>query len=384
MIRSSAPQVCAPARNEQGKMTITHDDPEKGLWTADAAKAWGAGQPWRCGFNFLPSGAVNFLEMWRAATFDPEAIARELGWAAEIGFNALRTNLPYLDWVHDRDGLIDRIDRFLDIAAGRGLATMLCLFDDCEFSGETPTWGPQAGPRPGVHNGRAIGSPGRFLVGRREEWPFLRAYVHDLTTRFGTDPRVVVWDLYNEPGNRAIFGEGPDQRVHCESLEPASHALMRACFAWAREAAPSQPLTVAPWRIGPIGGEAYGHPIDADALALSDVVSFHAYCAFPHLQFLAEALEHYDRPVFCTEWMARTIDSRIADQLPYFRERKIGAFQWGLVRGRTQTHLPWPGLAMRTHADSGLEEWFHDILTEGGAAHSAAELETLRAVLSAR
>ena len=126
---------------------------------------------------------------------------------------------------------------------------------------------------PGVHNSRAIGSPGRHLVAKREEWPFLRAYVHDLLSRFGSDPRVIVWDLYNEPGNRAIFRDGATQRVHCASLEPASHALMRASFAWAREVAPSQPLTVAPWRIGPVGGEAYGHPIDRDALALSDVVS---------------------------------------------------------------------------------------------------------------
>jgi hypothetical protein len=361
---------------------IEHDDPADGRWSAERARAWGAATPWLCGFNFLPSNAVNFLEMWRAASFDPVTIDRELGWAAEVGFNALRTNLHYLDWRFDRDGLVDRVDRFLDLAAARGLASMLCLFDDCEFSGEAPDWGPQQAPRPGVHNGRAIGSPGRRLVADHDEWTFLRGYVHDIVSRFGRDPRVVVWDLYNEPGNRAIFGHGA-QTVHCESLEPASHALTRATFAWAREADPSQPLTVGAWRIGPIGGEAYGHPIDVDALALSDVVSFHAYCALPHLRFLAEALEGYGRPVLCTEWMARTIDSHITEQLPYFRERGIGAFQWGLVRGRTQTHLPWPGLAARPR-DGAEDEWFHDILTEDGAPYAQAEIETIRALAAAR
>jgi hypothetical protein len=361
-------------------MDITHEEPAKGQWTIEAARDWGARHPWLCGFNYLPSGAVNFLEMWRGATFDPDSIARELGWAAEIGFNALRTNLHYLDWHFDRDGLVDRVDRFLDIAAERGIATMLCLFDDCEFSGEKPQWGPQPTPRPGVHNSCAIGSPGRELVARREEWPFLRAYVYDLLNRFGGDERVVIWDLYNEPGNRMIFPDHTRQSEHCASLEPASHALMRAAFAWAREVGPSQPLTVAPWRIGRVGEEAYGHPIDRDALLLSDVVSFHAYCELPHLRFISEALEGIGRPVFCTEWMARGVGSRIGDQLPYFQTRKIGAYQWGLVRGRTQTHLPWPGFGIEVGRIEAGEEWFHDILTEGGEPYCRTELETIRSL----
>ena len=356
---------------------ILHDDPGKGQWSVERAQAWGEKQPWLCGFNFLPSGAVNFLEMWRGDTFDPIGIERELSWAAAIGFNALRTNLHYLDWLWDRDGLIARVDRFLEIAAGHGLATILTLFDDCEFSGEDPKWGPQPQPRPGIHNSRAIGSPGRLLVGKAEEQPYLRAYVQDVLARFGADPRVLVWDLYNEPGNRMVFPDAASQREHCASLEPASHALMRAAFAWAREVAPSQPLTVGPWRIGPIGGEAYDHPIDRDALALSDVVSFHAYCGLDQLRFISGALEGLARPVFCTEWMARGVASRIVDQLPHFRAQKIGAFQWGLVKGRTQTHLPWPGIEVQ-----GADEWFHDLLTETGEPYSHSELYAIRALVA--
>ena len=351
-------------------------------WTAERACAWASERPWHCGFNFLPSTAVNFLEMWRAETFDPATIERELGWASEIGFNALRTNLHYLDWRHDRDGLICRVGRFLDIAGRHGIGSMLCLFDDCEFSGEPPAWGPQPGPRPNVHNGRAIGSPGRRLVADRAEWPRLQAYVQDVIGRFARDPRVLVWDLYNEPANRMIFADAGSQRVHCESLEPASQALMHATFAWAREVAPDQPLTVAPWRIGAMGGEAYGHPIDRDALALSDVVSFHAYCSLPHLKFLVEALERLGRPIFCTEYMARTVQSRIADQLPLLRDRKVGAFQWGLVKGRTQTHLPWPGIPIDLGAsDAAAQEWFHDILTEEGHPYCPIEVETIRTLV---
>ncbi len=358
-------------------MHVEHEDPSRGRWDQTVAAAWGDRQPWLCGFNYLPSSAVNFLEMWRGATFDADLIDRELGWAAAIGFNAVRTNLHYLDWVFDRDGLMQRVDRFLDIASRHGIATMLCLFDDCEFSGTAPQWGPQPDPLPGVHNSRAIGSPGRALVADRGEWPFLRGYVHDFLTRFGQDPRVVVWDLYNEPGNRAIFSTGATQGLHGDELEPASMDLMRASFAWAREVAPSQPLTVALWRIGAIGSDPFPHPIDKEALALSDVVSFHAYCPLPQMRYLSDALEASGRPLFCTEWMARTIDSRIGEQLPYFRERNIGAFQWGLVKGRTQTYLPWPGFAA---PESGNQEWFHDILSEDGQPYAPSELETIRAL----
>jgi hypothetical protein len=65
-------------------------------------------------------------------------------------------------------------------------------------------------------------------------------------------------------------------------------------------------------------------PDRPDALALSDVVSFHAYCSLPHLQFLVEELEQLGRPIFCTEYMARAVQSRIADQLPLLRDRKVG------------------------------------------------------------
>lgn len=360
------------------------DDPAPGQWTAARASEWGSRHRWLCGFNFLPSSAVNFLEMWRQQSFDPAGIDRELGWGAAIGYNALRTNLHYLDWLWDRDGLVARLDQFLDIAAEHGLASMLCLFDDCEFSGDAPQWGPQPLPRPGIHNSRAVGSPGRYLVGRREEWPYLRAYVQDIVHRFGRDPRVLVWDLYNEPGNRMIFPDAMSQREHCSSLETDSHALMRASFAWAREADPEQPLTVAPWRLGRTGEDIYPHPIDRDALALSDVVSFHAYCSLPRLRHVADELESLGRPVFCTEWLARGIDSRIADQLPFFHERRIGAFQWGLVRGRTQTHLPWPGIGLDIRSDEdGGHEWFQDILTEEGLPYSAAEFKAVKSILTA-
>ena len=52
-------------------------------WEERKAAAWYARQPWLVGCNFIPSTAVNQLEMWQADTFDPKTIDRELGWAAD-------------------------------------------------------------------------------------------------------------------------------------------------------------------------------------------------------------------------------------------------------------------------------------------------------------
>src|SRR5580658_4870649 len=54
---------------------------QESRWTEAKANAWYAQQPWPVGANFLPSDAINQLEMWQADTFDPTTIDRELGWA---------------------------------------------------------------------------------------------------------------------------------------------------------------------------------------------------------------------------------------------------------------------------------------------------------------
>jgi len=174
-------------------------------WTASEANAWWARQDWICGVNFLPSKAVNFLEMWMQETFDRDTIARELRWASEVGFNALRVNLQFLVWKHDRDGLIERMTWFFETASSLGMTTMPVLFDDCGFGGSKPSYGPQPQPVDKIHNSRAVAPPGRAAVMERADWPDYRRYVQDIIFVFKDDSRVLLWDLYNEPGNLMIF-----------------------------------------------------------------------------------------------------------------------------------------------------------------------------------
>jgi hypothetical protein len=351
-------------------------------WTTKDANAWWDARPWVCGFNFIPSTAVNFIEMWHEDSFDLPTITRELQWAADIGFNAIRVNLHPLLWQHDRDGLLGRIDTLMDIAAQNAIKTVLCLFDDCGFGGFEPVYGPQPDPIEGVHNSRAVASPGRNIVMQADQHAHLKSYVVDIVRSFRNDRRVLFWDIYNEPGNKMQFSsEGFSRYPH--DLEHSALALMENAFAWARSQYPVQPLTVAAWTT-PLPGE-HAHPyqseVDRSALLHSDIITFHAYWRTDQVERFIDYLSVLDRPMLCTEWMARAVDSTITDQLPMFRERKVGCFQWGLVQGRTQTHLAWPQDLVRAHGGQTTGDlWFHDLLYPDGTPYDPQEIATIRAL----
>jgi hypothetical protein len=361
-------------------MTIDEVDTSMDRWTTAQAKDWWQGRPWVCGFNFLPSTAVNFIEMWHPDTFDLPTITRELGWAADIGFNAIRVNLHFLGWVNDPDGTLERLDQVMTVADGLGIDTIPCLFDDCGFGGDEPVWGPQSDPIKGIHNSRAVASPGRAIVLDPAQRDNLQNYVRALVQHFRSDPRILFWDLYNEPGNRMTFGDG-DFEHYSSTLEDGALSLMESCFEWARAENPTQPLTVAAWTT-PLPGDD-SHPyqtrIDRSALLHSDIITFHAYWNRERVSQFIDFLTVLDRPILCTEWMARAVDSRISDQLELFHNRLVGCFQWGLVKGRTQTWLPWPDELVKAHggeADSDI--WFHDLLHEDGSPYDTREIETIR------
>jgi hypothetical protein len=185
---------------------------------------------------------------------------------------------------------------------------------------------------------------------------------------FRDDARVVVWDLYNEPGNDFVFTRrAPSTPDADDPLWPHSMALARAAFAWARAVVPSQPLTSGVWSLE-------WQTREADLLALSDVPSFHSYLPLELVAPQVELLRAEQRPLLCTEWLARGLGSRVASHLPWFAERHIGCFHWGLVNGRTQTHLPWPGFEP-LYADG---TWHHDLLHPDGAPYDAGEIADFR------
>ncbi|MFO0969443.1 MAG: cellulase family glycosylhydrolase [Gemmataceae bacterium] len=319
-------------------------------WTAERANQWYAEQPWLVGCNFIPSTAVNQLEMWQADTFDPRTIDRELGWAAYLGMNTVRVFLHDLAWQADRDGFLRRVDIFLVIAARHRIRPALVLFDDCW--NDNPRLGPQPAPIPGVHNSGWVQSPSVKVVNEPREWPRLERYVKDVVATFGNDPRLLFWDLYNEPGNSG----------HGEKSLP----LLQAVFGWARSADPRQPLSVGTWFDN--------KGLNDYQLAASDIITFHNYNDAANLEKEIQSLRKLGRPVICTEYMARTNKSAFATCLPVFKKERVGCYNWGLVSGKTNTIFPWGSKKESPEP----KVWFHDIFRADGAPFAAEEVALIR------
>lgn len=73
----------------------------------------------------------------------------------------------------------------------------------------------------------------------------------------------------------------------------------------------------------------------------SDIITFHCYQNAKQLEKMIKDLLRFGKPVICTEYLARTVGSTLEDCLPVFIKYKIGAVNWELVSGKTQTIYPW-------------------------------------------
>lgn len=345
-------------------------------WPAENAHAWYDKKPWPVGANFVPSTAINQLEMWQADTFDTETIDRELGWAAGAGMNTMRVFLHDIPWRQDAEGFCKRIDRYLEIADGHGIRTMFVIFDGVWHP--EPKAGKQPDPRPGVHNSGWVQSPGKAILNDPSQQDALRPYVQGLLRRYGGDERVLMWDLFNEPDNPNMNSYGPKgSNIELDPKAKAERAteLLAKTFRWAREVNPSQPLTAGVWV-----GDYLKNPSPIAKLMLeqSDVISFHTYDKAPRARQLTEGLKALGRPVLCTEYMARGNGSTFEAILPVFKELRVAAYSWGLVDGKSQTTCAWS--TWQQPAQGEPDPWFHDIFRRDGRPYRADEVAFLRKI----
>lgn len=342
-----------------------------GRWTAERAAAWQGEQPWLVGCNYIASTAINQLEMFQADTFDPATIDRELGWAQGLGFNSVRVFLHDLLWEQDHEGFLRRCDEFLEIADRHGIRVMFVLFDSCWHP--RPALGPQPAPLPFTHNSGWVQAPGAAALADLAARPRLKAYVSGVVGRFAEDPRVVVWDIWNEPDNLdggAVKRPGLDPKDKVALV----NALLPEAFAWARAARPSQPLTSGVWRDS--------HAVTKlDAckriqLAASDVISFHTYGDAAALEQCIDKLGAYGRPLLCTEFMARPNGSTFDPHLAVMKKRHVAAYCWGFVDGKSQTIYPWD--SWHKPYDGPPAVWFHDVFRGDGTPFSTDEVAFIR------
>jgi len=283
-------------------------------------------------------------------SFDPELIDKELAVAQQIGFNCLRVVLPFVVWEAEPYAFKARLDRFLQICANRGLTVMFALFDDCVTGPlEDPVFGQQPDVVEGWYANAWSPSPGRKMTRDRTCWPRLERYVRHVIERFKDDPRVWVWDLYNEP-THIVGGESSIPLVEC-------------VIQWARQIAPSQPLTV---------GCRYKTDDYCDRVAcLSDIMTFHDYGPAETLAATIAEYRAIGRPAICTEWLNRVTGSNVAECLPLLRSENIACLHWGLVNGRTQTDLNW----FHRPGEAPPPRWQHDLFYGDHTAYDSDEIE---------
>jgi len=316
------------------------------IWSVEKANQWFKRQGWRVGCNFLPSTAINQLEMWQAESFDTATINRELGWAEGIGFNTLRVFLHNLVWENDPAGFNNRINIFLTIASRHHIKPLFVFFDDC-WNPE-PKYGKQPEPKPGVHNSGWMRSPNMSVHNDPAKWGVLERYVKDILATFKDDDRILFWDLYNEPGN--------------SDYNASSMPLLKKIFEWAWSIRPSQPLTAGIW---------YDNKdFNEFQLNNSDIITFHNYNKAEDLENEIQQLLKSGRPVICTEYMARTHGSTFEKNLPVLKKYNVGAINWGFVSGKSNTIFPWG-------SKEGSPEpnvWFHDIFRKDGTPFDQNEV----------
>jgi len=348
-------------------------------WSVERANAWYAKQPWLIGSNYIPANAINQLEMFQAATFDPETIDRELGWAREhFSMNTMRVYLHDLLWKQDPAGFIQRIDQFLSIAAKHGIRPMFVLFDSCWDP--DPVLGPQRRPIPGVHNSGWLQSPGRHDLVDRDNEAHLRAYVEGVVGAFANDDRVLAWDLWNEPDND---GGGNYRGKELPQEQDRVAEILPKAFAWARSQRPIQPLTSAMWRGADWSPDGAGNlnAIQRAQLELSDIITFHNYGQPESFERRVAQLRPHGRPLICTEWLARLNGSSVDAVLPIAQRERIGMINWGFVDGASQTRFPWDSWE-RPYTMQGPSMWFHDLLKRDGTPYREREAEIFRTLVA--
>jgi len=340
-------------------------------WPEQKANAWYAQQPWLVGSNYVPKSAINQLEMWQAATFDPVEIDNELTWAEAMGMNTMRVFLHDLLWQQDATGFQKRIDQFLTITSRHHIRPLFVLFDSCWDP--LPHLGLQHPPIPGVHNSGWVQSPGATALADDSQYPRLKEYVQGVVGVFATDDRILAWDVWNEPG---ADNAGSYAKEELKDKTARVTALLPQVFEWAREANPIQPLTSGVWAVDTSPDGTNLGELQQIQLRESDIITFHNYSWPEYFKREVTWLKKYNRPVICTEYMARSVGSTFDTVLPIAKEERVGAINWGFVAGKTQTYLPWESW-QHPYVLSQPPVWFHEVLHPNGIPYRQAEVDLI-------
>lgn len=354
----------------------TSSQKHNSIWTEKEANAWYGDKDWLVGPNFIPSTAINQLEMWQESTFDTTTIDRELGWASDLGMNTARVYLHDLVYEQDSVGFLNRMEKFLEISDKHGIKPLFVFFDSCWDP--FPELGIQRQPKPYTHNSGWVQSPSQSALQDTAQYPRLERYIKGVIKAFAKDDRIVGWDVWNEPDNPNSSSYG---KVELPNKLDYVLPLLKSTFEWARAANPTQPLTSGIW-----AGNWESHetlkPIEVLQIEKSDIISFHSYDNAEEFEKRVKLLQRYNKPILCTEYMARVNGSTFETFLPIAKKYNVGMYNWGFVSGKTQTIFPWDSWS-KVYIDEP-PVWFHDVFRKDGTPYRSNEVVFIKNILSDR
>ncbi len=348
------------------------------VWSKEKAWEWHRNMPWLRGCNYLPSDCCNRIEFWQSLHFEKHlaTVEREFALMESIGFNSVRVIFELIVYEQEKESFSERFERFLSIAAAHHITVMVCFGNDCTVPKNSGYREPHLGVQEydlGYHGGRKNsphgsnpGAIGYSLLDEPEHAESFFGMVREFVTRYAHDPRICVWDLFNEPGNN---NRGELSLPH-----------VRRVFETARACAPAQPLTSGLW-CDPLNP----NPAEKAAGELSDVISYHCYGNYQENIRRIALFRRLGRPMLNTEWLHRPFHDTVELMFPLFYLEGIGCWNWGFVAGLSQTYEPWEGMwKAYENGDRTIDfsRWQHDLFRPSLRPYDPAEIDVIRAFCS--
>jgi len=265
---------------------------------------------WMRGANYVPSYSRNDVQTWM--DFDPVVIDRELGYAERLKLNTVRVFLQQAVYEKQPEKFLADFESFLALCDKHKIKMMPVLFDSCTD--------PQRVDLKEYRDKDWMPSPGFSRLGM-EDWPAMEKYIVALVGKYKQDPRIVLWDVMNEPEGTGEFGKAGGKAKIVDFLQ---RALKRV-----RAEGPAQSMSIG-WAF------TSNTSISVD---LSDVIIIHNYTdpngLAGDIQRTREIGRALGKPVIINEFVGRP-QQRIEEALPVIAKEHIGWCFWELMIGRTQ------------------------------------------------
>ncbi len=348
-------------------------------WSEKKVWEWYNSRPWIRGCNYMSADCANRVDQWQSLGFEErfETTERELSLMRDLGFNSVRLILEYVVWRDEHDSFLERFERYVALCAKYGISCMIVLANDC-MPPKTELWrepfvgeqtydigyhGGKKHSQHGAHNGPA---PHFYLDDEKTAEDYFKM-VTEIVTLYKDDERILMWDLFNEPGNSRRRGITMPNLVRM--------------FEVVREINPSQPLTAGAWWFDVANDCKIGQE-EKYAIENSDIITYHFYGRYEeHIQVI-KFLKQFNRPIINTEWLARCTSNTVFDNFPLFYLEKIGCYNWGFVAGKYQTYEPyeahWNWYRDDKNAPIDFTKWFHDLYRPSHRPYDPHETELIR------